>query len=258
MRLSLPIGGPVWLDGLIFVIGGVLVFLGLIAAVGRVVQRPTLGPQNDELAGAKFAFLEPMLGVALFYALGEAALQRHAISTEVDIEIASLRSFAWTIDEIEIPATGPIHLAFDRYLLALVETEFPAMARGEETMAGFEALQGLAASLATAPGSAGGTTAARELRRQIRSISEHRERRLARALIRSPGLIIAIAASVTLLTFVFFLFLNADATVGRLLMAILLCAAILAVFFCVVVLYDMFADEWGSAPAALNDIRGRG
>lgn len=246
---------PIWVQGIAVVGGGLLLFLGLLRAISRLVPKTVNGPHEEAVAGAKFSMLEPLLGLALFYALGEAALQHHALSGAMDTEIGALHSLSWAVDALEPSRSGPVHLAFDGYVAALIHIEYPDVASGGDGVAGFAALQRLATAVDAVRAGATAEIPLESARRLIRKAGEKREARLSRALLRTPPLLVSIAASLVLLVFVFFWFFDSGGRWGQLLLAVMLCAAILTVFFCVLVLYDVFPEDADLVPAALHTLR---
>lgn len=249
---------PIWVEGIAVVGGGLLLFLGVLRGLSRLVPPVPQGPNEEALAGAKFSMLEPLLGIALFYALGEAALQHHALSNAMDAEMGTLRSLAWSVAALEPAGNGPVHVALDGYIATLIHIDYPTVADGGDSLAGFRALQRLAAAVEAVPVEAALAVPREAARKLVRKAGENREARMSRALLRTPPLLVAIAASLVLLVFVFFWFFDSGGRWGQLLLALMLCAAILTVFFCVLVLYDFFLEEAELVPAALHALRMKG
>ncbi len=251
------LNGPILVSVAVIMTLGMALMLMVVVALAPVFGSPPGGQAFVDMAGVKLAFLEPLLGIALFYAFGEAVIHRHTLATALEKEVSAARTLAWSIDHANPSRRSTAHAALNDYLFAVTEREWPAMARAGESPEAVAALIRLNASIGALDAVVDDHAWARRARMMVRAMGEQRDFRLARSSLRLSSVITATAATVIILLTGFVWILGAADFRPRFVMTLLLYTAILSVFIGVVILYNPFIGDWALSPEPFMQIRDR-
>jgi hypothetical protein len=199
---------------------------------------------NNEVAGFKYATLGVIYAVLLALAVITVWEEYRDAEAHVDREAAAWATLYGLSADLPQTAREGVQAALQNYATAVIEEEWPAMVRGEESAIASAALSNLYGSFLAV----GGTTSIEiavvtESFNQLASLTESRRERLDKARGALPpvlGLVLLIGA---LLTVGFTLFFGAQNVVAQAAMTGILCFMIMLVLFSAVMLNHPFGGE---------------
>lgn len=131
---------PVWAAASVLIgIGGFATASGIL--VVNAIWTPLELAENNNVGGFKFAFLGQVVSALLGFVLLEAGTTYIAAQGHVRTEVSALRQVGVILGQMDPLAAAPLLKAEQRYMLAVVEHEWPALAKGQESEAATDSLK---------------------------------------------------------------------------------------------------------------------
>ena len=122
---------PIWVTAAALIgLGSLVTAMGILAV--NQVWTPLELAENNNVGGFKFAFLGQVVSALLGFVLLEAGTSYIGAQAHVRNEVSALRQIAVLTGEMDRAVARPLMLAQQRYVLSVVEQEWPAMARAGE------------------------------------------------------------------------------------------------------------------------------
>ncbi len=142
--------GLVPLMALLLAAGAALYVAG--ALLFDVYANNTQLTQNNDLAGVKLGFFDPLVSVAMVLAVSLAWMHYGTLVGEIQKETTSLTILAASAKTLPEPARGRLIAGISAYAQAVAGPEWKAMAQGRHSEVGAEALENLTRAYAATRG----------------------------------------------------------------------------------------------------------